>query len=497
MFESESWHNPLSLECLGRRLRSVPLFLLLVPYALGILLADSVVLAEWVLFVGYVVSVVAIEFLDKYRPVVVMAVAFVVLGFGYMMTNLMRPTCDIPDGGYVEAVVTIDQIPVERNGYRLSYGKVEAWVSDSVLVASDYDVVLWIRHDSVREGDRVQVHTKFNSRMSRFEPYDRLLRNRGYVGGMSINNRGVVAIEHHDQMSLQNRAIRKLERYMRDSMSHSTAEAMVVGSRRLEPKTLREAYSRTGLSHLMALSGLHLGIVVIVIQMLLSPMVLIHHGNRIRNIMVIIVLWLYVATSGASPSLVRAALMFSFLQLAMASSKRYNSLNSLSAALFVMLIYRPNYLYDISFQLSALAVIGIIVWGVPLMRRVAHYNTLVKMLLTTLIIGMVATLWTMPIVSHTFGNIPYLGVVVTPVAMLTAYAVVCCGIFALILPHPISLPFGWLMEQAARVQNGFVEWVAQWEWVTLNYQLSGVGAAIIYALFVLITSVLWSKCEKK
>ena len=116
MFESESWHNPLSLECLGRRLRSVPLFLLLVPYALGILLADSVVLAEWVLFVGYVVSVVAIEFLDKYRPVVVMAVAFVVLGFGYMMTNLMRPTCDIPDGGYVEAVVTIDQMPVERNG---------------------------------------------------------------------------------------------------------------------------------------------------------------------------------------------------------------------------------------------------------------------------------------------------------------------------------------------------------------------------------------------
>lgn len=43
----------------------------------------------------------------------------------------------------------------------------------------------------------------------------------------------------------------------------------------------------------------------------------------------------------------------------------------------------------------------------------------------------------------------------------------------------------------------FVEWVAQWEWVTLNYQLSGVGAAIIYALFVLITFVLWSKCEKK
>ena len=68
----------------------------------------------------------------------------------------------------------------------------------------------------------------------------------------------------------------------------------------------------------------------------------------------------------------------------------------------------------------------------------------------------------MPIVSHSFGNIPYMGVVVTPVAMLTAYAVVCCGIFVLLLPHSAALPFGWVMEHAARVQNGFVEWVAQW-----------------------------------
>jgi hypothetical protein len=53
------------------------------------------------------------------------------------------------------------------------------------------------------------------------------------------------------------------------------------------------------------------------------------------------------------------------------------------------------------------------------------------------------------------------------------------------------------MEQAARVQNGFVEWVAQWEWVALNYQLSGVGVAIIYTLFAIITLGVWSLCEKK
>lgn len=497
MFESESWHNRLSVECLGRRLRSVPLFLLLIPYALGILLADSVVIPDWTLFVLYIVAVAIVEFLSHRRVLYVLAVGSVMLGFGYMITTLMRPSCNIPDGEYIDAIVRVDDIPVERQGYRQSFGTIEAWRGAEGGEVCNYDVVLWIRHDSINEGDRVQLRTKFHRRMSRYEDYDRLLRNRGYVGGVSLSDRSVVAVEEDVRHTLQTRAIRKLERYMSDSLSHSTAEAMVVGSRRLEPRHLRDAYSRTGLSHLMALSGLHLCIVFMVVTLLLSPVIFVRHGHRLHNVLVVVVLWVYVVMAGASASLVRAALMFSFLQLAQASSRRYNSLNSLSAALFAMLIYRPNYLYDISFQLSVMAVMGIVVWGVPLIRRVAHGGFVTRSLLTTLIIGATATLWTMPIVSHTFGNIPYLGVIITPVAMLTAYVVVGCGIFALILPHPLSMPFGWVMEHAAWVQNSFVERVASERWVTINYSLSEGGVATIYAIFLLITLVVWSICEKK
>jgi competence protein ComEC len=247
----------------------------------------------------------------------------------------------------------------------------------------------------------------------------------------------------------------------------------------------------------MALSGLHLGIVVMVLTLLLTPIILIRHGHRWHNVVVVVLLWVYVAMSGASASLVRSALMFSVMHLAQMSSMRYNSLNALATALFAMLIYRPSYIYDVSFQLSAVAVIGIIVWGVPLMRLMAQRGFILRSLLTTLIIGVTATLWTMPIVSHTFANVPYMGVVVTPVAMLTAYAIVCCGIFVLLLPAPLTMPFGWVMEHAAWVQNSFVEWVAQWEWVAINYQLSTAGVAIIYTLFAIITLGGWSLCEKK
>ena len=496
MLELGSLHNGFSLESLGRRLRSVPLFLLLVPYVLGILLADKVVVPDWVLIVAFVLAVFVVE-RGKSRLLMMLAVAVAVLGFGYMTTALLRPTCNIADGSYITARVRVKDIPAERDGYRLSHGVIEAWRSDSVSESANYAVVLWIRNDSICEGDIVKLRTRFRSRMSRHEAYNELLRNRGFVGGVGVNEDNVISVERSGRQTLQSRAIRKLERSMRDSMSHATVEAMVVGSRRLESSALREAYSRRGLSHLMALSGLHLGIVVMVLTLLFTPIILMRHGHRWHNVAVVVVLWIYVAMSGASASLIRSALMFSVMHLAMMSSMRYNSLNALATALFAMLIYRPSYVYDVSFQLSAVAVIGIIVWGVPLMRLVAQRGFILRSLLTTLIVGITATLWTLPIVSHTFANIPYMGVVVTPVAMLTAYVIVCCGIFVLLLPGVLAMPFGWVMEHAAGVQNSFVEWVAQWEWVVVNYQLSAVGVAIIYALFAIITLGVWSLCEKK
>ena len=496
MLESENLHNLFLIKSLGRRLRSVPLFLLLVPYVFGILVADTVVVPDWVLVVAFVVAVLVVELWGGSRLLSAMAVSLAVLGFGYMTTTLLRPECNIADGEYITARLRVRDIPSERDGYRLSHGVIEAWRGDSVAETPNYAVVLWIRNDSIREGDVVELRTRFRSRMSRHEAYDKLLRNRGFVGGVGINNGDVISVERSGRLTLQSRAIRKLERSMIDSVSHSTVEAMVVGSRRLESSALSEAYSRTGLSHPMALSGLHLGIVVMVLTVLLTPIILLRHGHRWHNVAVVVVLWIYVIMSGASASLVRSALMFSVMHLAMMSSMRYNSLNALATALFAMLIYRPTYIYDISFQLSAVAVIGIVVWGVPLMRMVAQRGFILRSLITTLIIGITATMWTMPIVSHTFANIPYMGVVVTPVAMLTAYAIVCCGIFVLLLPHPLSIPFGWVMEHAAWVQNRFVDWVAQCDWVAVNYQLSGVGVAIIYALFAIITLLVWSLCEK-
>ena len=233
-----------------------------------------------------------------------------------------------------------------------------------------------------------------------------------------------------------------------------------------------------------------------VVGWLLAPLRLLHRGHRLAGLLTIILLWVYATMSGLSPSVVRAALMFSVLLLSNLGSLRYDTLNALAAAILLMLVYRPNYLYDISFQLSVTAVVGIVVWGVPLLRRV-RIGGVVGWLLSSLVVGVAATLWTLPIISHSFGNIPLIGVIATPFAIVTTSLIVALGIVALLLPDIVARPVVAVAEWCAEVQNGAVEWLAQMSWSSFGYTLSERGVWLYYALFVVITIVIWSINRKK
>lgn len=494
MSESVRWHKQLSIKVLWRRLVSAPMLLVLLPFVAGILLASSFTLPVLGVVVALCVAV-ALGWLTQSRRMSWGYVAVALLLFGYLVAEYRTPRASMPYNSVVEMDIVVSGIPAQREGYRVAKGRVIGWREDDEWSRADDKVQLWLRNDTIGNGDRVVVYGRVRERMSRFEGYDKLLRNRGYIGGVSIES-NILDVTHTEYSSLNHRAVRRLARYATDSLSHATAEAMVTGSRHAMPKQLREAYSQTGLSHLLAVSGLHLGIVLLVVMAMLMPLRLLHRGHRIANVVVIAALWLFAVMSGLSPSVVRAAIMLTMLQLARLTSSVSNSVNILAVTLFVMLLYRPSYLYDISFQLSALAVAGILLWGQPLVRRIGGPWS-VKAVASTLIIGVVATLWTLPVVSYIFGNLPLAGVVITPVVMLFAYIVVAGGLFALLLPYPVAFPFAALCEWGARMQNTVVLWAAECGFTGVEYRISGVGVVLCYALFALITLVLWSVNRKK
>lgn len=461
------------------------------PFIAGIILAHNFDTSLWAICGAIVVATIGALY-ARPQHLANCFVALLVVLFGMVVVELRHSPPTTPYNRTVEMRVSVVSPIAEREGYSVAEGRVEEWLDDSRWQEACDRVQLWLRCDTLRYGDRVHIVGELRERISKYEEYNALMHNRGYVGGIGISDGQVIDVERDKAGGLRRYAIEKLGRYMRDTASYSIVEGMVVGSRHRMSKELREAYSTTGLSHILAVSGLHLGIILLVINFLLTPLRLLRWGHIVADFVAVLLLWLFVAISGASPSVVRAALMFSVLLIVKNSTGRYNSINALAFTVFLMLCYNPQTLYDISFQLSVLAVAGIVAWGAPIVRALRFKSRLATSLTSTFVIGAVATLWTMPIVSSTFGNIPIVGVVATPVVLLSAYVIVGCGVVILLLPNALTLPFALVAERFASVQNMVVEWFATLSFASVQHSLSPVTIVIYYALFVLITIVVWS-----
>ena len=467
-----------------------------IPAIVGIILASHFAIPVVVLCCAIGLSTLGALY-ARPRGVAYGFVVLLVTLFGALLVLTRQSVATTPYDRAVEMQIGIVSPIAERAEYSVAEGRIEGWCEDGVWHDAEERVQLWLRTDMLRYGDRAHIVGQLRERISKYGDYDALMHNRGYVGGVAVSEWQILDVKHDVAGGLRRYAIEKVERYVRDSASHSVVEGMVVGARYGMPKALRDAYSVTGLSHILAVSGLHLGIIVLVISMLLKPLKLIHHGHIIADILTVVILWLFVAISGASPSVVRAALMFSVLILVKNSTAHYNPLNALSFAIFMMLCYNPQTLYDISFQLSVLAVLGIVAWGVPIVRNIRFKSHLATSVISTFVIGVVATLWTLPIVSATFDNIPIVGVVATPVVLVTAYAIVGCGVMTLILPHPVAQYFALCAEWMASVQNIVVEWFASLPFASVQHTLSASAIAIYYTLFAIVTLLIWSRKPKK
>lgn len=271
------------------------MLVMLLPFVLGITLYES-----YALPLIAVLSMLLISGLGAWlllpRKIAWCYASVAILLFGYIMAELRAPRPSLDYDTTVEMTLSIESPPSARDSYRIANGRIIEWWDGTRSHRANDRVVLWLRSASVDYGDEVTINGLLTERISRHASYDRLQHRRGKVGGVSISDRNIICYHHTSpSQSLQQRAITRLGQHTTDTVSHAVVEAMVTGSRRNMPQSLREAYSRTGLSHLMAVSGLHLGIVTMVIGTLLVPLRFIHRGHRIANLLTIIATWLFAA----------------------------------------------------------------------------------------------------------------------------------------------------------------------------------------------------------
>lgn len=293
------------------------------------------------------------------------------------------------------------------------------------------------------------------------------------------------------------RAAEKLSRLTPEGDARATMLSMAIGERKQTQSSLRCTYSQSGTAHLLAVSGLHVGIFFLLVNLLLTFIPLARGGNLLRCVAATVAIWLYVALCGSPPSAVRSAAMFSVLQLGIFLSREYGGANALAVAVVAMLLCAPHLLFNTGFLLSVAAVSGIILWGTPLIAMLHTHNRAVKAVVDLLAIGLVATVAVMPLTSHMFGVVALAGVIVNPLVMLTANVIIVFAMAALLLPLPLADFVVRPALQCAEWQNALVCRMAEFGWSSFDYRLPIQAVVGIYTLFAVVTIAAWGFKRKK
>lgn len=388
----------------------------------------------------------------------------------------------------------------------------------ATITTEPYTVGRWQRCDAEIEGGSkilLRADTTLTVRLGergtlsgRVRPlpensYGNLMLRRGYIGTLYLTSAHDWRVE--SEAHTPTIGARKIQRALLERINHlglerdesAVVKAMLLGWRGEIGSDLRSHYSRAGASHLLAISGLHVGIVAMLVWWLcwLLPIAG-RRGHIVRNIVASLVMILYAVVTGLSPSVVRATLMFVVAQGTLAYGTTRSSLNVLCGTLAVMLLVNPNNLYDISFTLSAMAVVGIAIGFGPAMEFLGGKGShrAVRTLLGVVIVGICSTFATLPLVAHTFGVVSIVGIFLNPIVILTAEIIVLAGFIWVSLPLGALAPaMGWIIGGAAKVQNAVVEYASSLPFSALEVELPEWVVAVCYLMMGVgvLVAVLW------
>ena len=203
---------------------------------------------------------------------------------------------------------------------------------------------------------------------------------------------------------LRNYLKTQLKQYL-DEGHYSVAIALSLGDKSELSKETRGAFATAGAMHVLAVSGLHVGILLAIIQWVCFRVSFLRKRNLYIYIS-IVVIWFFAFLTGLSPSVFRAATMFSILAIGQLRGKSILSLSSLLMSGLLLLIINPSYLFDIGFQLSYLAMIGIVFFYAPVSQLFYFKKKWVNFIWDGVAIGIAAQIGTLPISLYYFHQFP-------------------------------------------------------------------------------------------
>ncbi|MDN3668431.1 ComEC/Rec2 family competence protein [Echinicola jeungdonensis] len=310
--------------------------------------------------------------------------------------------------------------------------------------------------------------------------------------------------------------IQKLDTYVTSPYANQVAKALLLGQKSYLDNAVSEAYITAGAMHILAVSGLHVGMIYGFFFLLLKPHRLEVKKRVIYLSLVIIFIWCYALLTGMSPSVMRSATMFTLMGLAQMKSRSPSIFNALALSAFILMVFNPFIIYEVGFQLSYAALLGILLLQPLIVSIWLPKNKLVYYLWEITSVSIAAQLATFPISIHYFHVFPTYFIFSNWVAIPGAFLIMSLGLVFMVVSwwDFMAQWFGVALEKLIQVFNylifSFQDWplsqvdglfisglmmVLVWGMITSVYMLANtrkkVWASFLVIIGLFIVGIRW------
>ena len=284
-----------------------------------------------------------------------------------------------------------------------------------------------------------------------------------------------------------------LKTHLGDGNEYAIASALILGYKGELTQDIKQAYANTGAIHILAVSGMHVGILLLMLRFLFGFVKTTRRSWVItKSILIIGCLILYALLTGAAPSVVRAVFMFSMIEIGLTFERQKNVYNTILASAFCLLVYNPFYLMQVGFQLSYLAVLGI-VYFFPLIYKLLYLpNKLLQFFWKLAAVALAAQLVTFPLGLYYFHQFPVSFLLSGWIAVPLAPVIMWGGILLLFFSWSSLLAaiLGKVLLSIIQFLNSAIFWIEQWPVSVIKG--IWIGLPILVLLYLMILSIVYA-----
>ena len=340
-------------------------------------------------------------------------------------------------------------------------------------------ILLNVTKDSLNSqfevGDNLALPAEFIEINSPLNPhqfnYRNYMENMGVSMQINSSSNQILQLESHKlglrflAGKLRGKIVFELKQFNFKPEELAIIQALILGQRQdISPETYNN-YAAAGVIHILAVSGLHVGIILLLLNWALKPVERLPKGKFIKALLLLVLLWGFAVLAGLSPSVVRAVSMFSFLAIGMQLNRRSSALNTLFMSLLILLLINPNFIFQVGFQLSYLAVFTIVLIQPFLFRLFTPKYKAVKYLWGIFTVTIAAQIGVLPLSLFYFHQFPGLFFISNLVILPFLGIILGLGILVMLLaltgllPSILASIYGGMISSL----NYFVAYVASKE----------------------------------